>query len=80
MYDTCAAVGCVVLYCMVLSSYFITVQLFQLRLSLQTMNYERARDDGLLFVYALILRKLPFVASKFAIMSFLCAVDAVSKK
>ena len=44
------------------------------------MNYERARDDGLLFVYALILRKVPFVASKFAIVSFPCAADAVSKK
>ena len=53
------------------------------------MNYERAGDDGLLFVIWLndtfVASKLlslindTFVASKFAVVSFLCAVDVVSK-
>ena len=43
------------------------------------MNYERAGDDGFLFILAKIVRELP-IASKFAVVSFLCALDAVSKK
>ena len=33
-----------------------------------TVNYERARNDGLLFT-----RKFTFVTNKFAVVSFLCA-------
>ena len=41
-----------------------------------TVNYERARDAGLLFIYAQIL--ITFVASKFAVVSFLYDLEDVS--
>ena len=39
------------------------------------MSYERARDKELLFNLG-----ITFVANKFAVVSFLCDLDAVSKK
>ena len=45
------------------------------------MNYERARDDGLIIVYlGPDTRGIAFVASKFNVVSFLTALDAVLKK
>ena len=46
------------------------------------MNYERASDDGLLFILALILGEfgaITMVASKFVVVNFPCALGAVSK-
>ena len=43
------------------------------------MNYERSGDDGLLFIGS-DTHEITFVASKFAVASFLCALDAVAKK
>ena len=45
------------------------------------MNYEWKRDDGLLFTWACTdTQEIAFVASKFAIISLLLAINAVLKK
>ena len=46
-----------------------------------TVNFERSGDDGLLFMYRLgYSRGITFVTSEFSVVSFLCDLDAVSKK
>ena len=44
------------------------------------MKYERAKDDGLLLFGSPDTGEITFVASKFSVVSFLCALDAVLKK
>ena len=46
------------------------------------MNYERAKDHWLLFIVYLgpDFHGFTFVASKFAVISLLCSLDAISQK
>ena len=44
------------------------------------MNFERTVDDVLLFTLGLNTQGITFVASKFAVLSSLCALEAASKK
>ena len=46
------------------------------------MNYKRSSDDGLLCIDGLFpdSQGITFVASRFVVVSFLCVLDAVSKK
>ena len=42
----------------------------------KTVHYERERNDGLLFVFlGLDTQGITFMASKFSIIRFLCALD-----
>ena len=56
------------------------IQLRVVFLKALTVNYERARDDGLLFIFGPDNREITFVASKVAVVSFPSALDVVSKK